>query len=161
MRRGGRHFDMYLKLVDLSNAQGRLYIDKYYNDAIIDRLMKDDLSVFMTDAWVEEAGTQNGAAYQCFPYFLVRGRKNDIPVQNVVNRMTGATAERFKIKDRGFIRKGYFADITVFDYENVNVNPKVADFTPEGVRPVLVTGRQLVNDGIYRGERAGRVILKK
>ena len=158
---GVSDFDMYLKLVDLSNAQGRLYIDKYYNDAIIDRLMKDDLSVFMTDAWVEEAGTQNGAAYQCFPYFLVRGRKNDIPVQNVVNKMTGATAERFKIKDRGFIRKGYFADITVFDYENVNVNPKVADFTPEGIRHVFVNGRQLVNDGIYRGERAGRVILKK
>ena len=75
--------------------------------------------------------------------------------------MTGATAERFKIKDRGFIRKGYFADITVFDYENVNVNPKVADFTPEGIRHVFVNGRQLVNDGIYRGERAGRVILKK
>ena len=154
-------FDMYLKLVDLSNAQGRLYIDKYYNDAIIDRLMKDDLSVFMTDAWVEEAGTQNGAAYQCFPYFLVRGRKNGIPVQNVVNKMTGATAERFKIKDRGFIKTGYFADITVFDYDNVNVNPKVADFTPEGIRHVFVNGRQLVNDGIYSGERAGRVILKK
>lgn len=70
-----------MKLVDLSNAQGRLYIDKYYNDAIIDRLMKDDLSIFMTDAWVEEAGTQNGATYQCFPYFWCARRRTISPLK--------------------------------------------------------------------------------
>lgn len=154
-------FDCYLKLVDLSNAQGRLYIDKYYNDAIIDRLMKDDLSIFMTDAWVEEAGTQNGATYQCFPYFLVRAKKNDIPVENVVRKMTGATAERFKIKDRGFLKEGYFSDVTVFDFDNVEVNPKVPDFTPKGINYVFVGGEKVVSNGEYISKTAGKVILKK
>ena len=85
-------FDMYIKLVDLSKGQGRLYLGKYYNDDIIRRLMEDDLSVFMTDAWVEEAGTQNGAAYQGFPYFFVRAKQYGIPVEKVVRKMTGATA---------------------------------------------------------------------
>ena len=150
-----------MKLVDLSNAQGRLYIDKYYNDAIIDRLMKDDLSIFMTDAWVEEAGTQNGATYQCFPYFLVRAKKNDIPVENVVRKMTGATAECFKIKDRGFLKEGYFADVTVFDFDNVEVNPKVPDFTPKGINYVFVGGEKVVSNGEYISKTAGKVILKK
>lgn len=144
----------------MSNAQGRLYIDKYYNDAIIDRLMKDDLSIFMTDAWVEEAGTQNGATYQCFPYFLVRAKKNDIPVENVVRKMTGATAERFKIKDRGFLKEGYFADVTIFDFDNVEVNPKVPDFTPKGINYVFVGGEKVVSNGEYISKTAGKVILK-
>ena len=58
---GATSFDTYIKLVELSNGQGRMYLGKYYNRDILKRLMRDDLSVFMTDAWVEEAGVQNGA----------------------------------------------------------------------------------------------------
>ena len=154
-------FDMYIKLVDLSNGQGRLYLDKYYNDQIINRLMTDDLSVFMTDAWVEEAGTQNGAAFQCFPYFLVRAKQNDIPLESVVRKMTGATAERFKIPQRGFLKEGYYADVTVFDYDNVKVDPKTPDFTPKGIKHVFVNGEAVVKDEVYSAKTAGKVILKK
>lgn len=44
--------DMYLKLVELSDRKGTIYLGKYYNDEIVRRLMEDDLSIFMTDAWV-------------------------------------------------------------------------------------------------------------
>ncbi len=154
-------FDMYIKLVDLSNGQGRLYLDKYYNDQIINRLMTDDLSVFMTDAWVEEAGTQNGAAFQCFPYFLVRAKQNNIPLESVDRKMTGATAERFKIPQRGFLKEGYYADVTVFDYDNVKVDPKTPDFTPKGIKHVFVNGEAVVKDEVYSAKTAGKVILKK
>lgn len=154
-------FDMYIKLVDLSKGQGRLYLGKYYNDAIIERLMKDDLSVFMTDAWVEASGTQNGAAFQGFPYFLQRAKDFGIPFESVVHKMTGKTAERFGIKNRGLIADGYYADITVFDPEKLKVNPAVPDFTPQGIDHVMVNGQFVVNDGEYRTARAGRVILKK
>lgn len=112
-------FDAYIKLVDLSDGQGRLYLDKYYNDDLINRLMADDLSVFMTDAWVEEAGTQNGAAYQGFAYFLKRARENDMPLESIIRKMTGQTADRLEIKNRGYLKEGYKADITIFDYDNV------------------------------------------
>lgn len=154
-------FDMYIKLVDLSDGQGRLYLDKYYNDQIINRLMTDDLSVFMTDAWVEEAGTQNGAAFQCFPYFLVRAKQNNIPLESVVRKMTGATAERFKIPQRGFLKEGYYADVTVFDYDNVQVDPKTPDFTPRGIKHVFVNGEAVVENEQYVAKTAGKVILKK
>lgn len=155
-------FDMYLKLVDLSNGQGRLYLDKYYNDQIINRLMTDELSVFMTDAWVEESGTQNGAAYQCFPYFLVRGKTTNIPVENVVRKMTGATADRFEIPNRGYLREGYFADITVFDYNGIKIKPEQPDYTPEGIKCVAINGNLVIERGKYSADNTvGRVILKK
>lgn len=153
-------FEMYIKLVDLSKGQGRLYLGKYYNDKIIERLMKDDLSVFMTDAWVEEAGTQNGAAYQGFPYFFKRAKDCDIPVEQVVHKMTGKTAERFGIKKRGLIAEGNFADITVFDFDAIEVNPDVPDFTPKGIEYVMVNGCFAVDNGNYSPVKAGRVVLK-
>jgi len=154
-------FEMYLKLVELSRAQGRIYVGKYYNDALVRRLMEDDLSVFMTDAWVEEAGTQNGAAFQCFPYFFVRAREYGIPVENVVRKMTGATADRFRIPDRGYLREGYAADLTVLDFEGMRVDLKKPDFKPEGIRHVYINGLPAVLDGQFTGERAGQVLLKK
>lgn len=154
-------FDMYIKLVDLSNGQGRLYLDKYYNDDIIKRLMQDDLSVFMTDAWVEESGTQNGAAYQCFPYFLKRARDAKLPLESVIRKMTGATVERFGIKDRGYVKEGCYADLTVFDYNGIEVNPKVPDYKPKGIKQVFVNGKQIISDGEYSSARAGEMILRK
>lgn len=154
-------FDMYIKLVDLSNGQGRLYLGKYYNDEIINRLMTDDLSVFMTDAWVEAAGTQNGAAYQGFPYFLKRAKEGNIPLESVIHKMTGKTADRFCIKERGTLKAGNYADVTVFDYDGIKVDPSVPDFTPVGIKHVYVNGEAAVEDGVYRTQRAGKVVLKK
>lgn len=153
-------FDMYIKLVDLSNGQGRLYLDKYYNEDIITRLMKDDLSVFMTDAWVEGEGVQNGAAYQCFPYFLIRAKNANIPLESIIHKMTGKTAERFQLKNRGLIKEGNFADITIFDYENIKVEPKNPDFTPKGIEYVFVNGHRIINGGKYKTTKAGQIILK-
>lgn len=153
--------DMYLKLVELSNAQGRIYVDKYYNDEHVKRLMEDDLSIFMTDAWVEEAGVQNGSAFQCFPYFFVRAKKYGIPVENVVRKMTGATVDRFDIKDRGYLKEGYKADITVLDFDNMSVNIKVPDEKPVGIKYVYVNGQAAVVDSNFVGVKSGSVILKK
>lgn len=154
-------FDMYMKLVELSRGQGRIYVDKYYSDALIRRLMEDDLSIFMTDAWVEEAGTQNGAAYQCFPYFFVRARQYGMPVEAVVRKMTGATADRFRIPERGYLKPGFFADLTVVDYDRVRVDPAVPEHRPEGIRHVCVNGRAVLRDGVFEDVRNGRVVLKK
>lgn len=154
-------FDMYLKLVDLSDGQGRLYLDKYYNDEIINRLMTDDLSIFMTDAWLEESGTQNGSTYQCFPYFLVRARNNNIPLESVVRKMTGATADRFEIPERGYLKEGYYADVTIFDYDGVKVDVKRPDANPDGIEYVYVNGEAVVEKGDYKTHTAGEIVLKK
>ncbi len=157
---GKKGLDMYIKLVELSNGQGRVYFDGYYNKEIVKRLMEDKLSVFMTDAWVEEAGVQNGSAYQAFPYFLLIARENGMPLENIIHKMTGATATRFGIPERGTLKEGNFADITVFDYKKVKVDPQVPDFRPEGIEYVFVNGIPVLEQGEYRGGRAGKVVLK-
>ena len=158
---GLSNLDMYLKLVDLSGRAGSIYLGKYYNDEIVRRLMEDDLSVFMTDAWVEEKGLQNIAAFQTFPQFFVLAKKHGIPPQSIGHKMTGKTAERFRIPERGFIRPGYRADLTVIDLENMSVNEKKPDARPGGIVHVYINGRAVLENGEYRGGCAGKVLLKR
>lgn len=158
---GLSYLDMYLKLVDLSGRAGSIYLGKYYNAEIVRRLMNDEMSVFMTDAWVEEKGLQNIAAFQTFPQFFVLGQRDGIPMEKIVRKMTGLTADRFRIPQRGYLKAGYKADITVLDMFNMKVNEEKPDFRPEGVVHVYVNGRPVLENREYTGGRAGVVVLKK
>ena len=157
---GLSNLDMYLKLVELSNRAGSIYLGKYYNDEIVHRLMEDELSVFMTDAWVEEKGLQNIAAFQTFPQFFLLAKRWGIPTEKVVRKMTGATADRFKIPERGYLRPGYKADLTIMDLASMHVDEKKPDAKPGGVVHVYINGQPVLTDGDYRGGMAGEILLK-
>ena len=158
---GLSELDMYLKLVDLSNRAGSIYLGKYYNDEIVHRLMEDELSVFMTDAWVEEKGLQNIAAFQTFPQFFVLARRYGISPEKIVRKMTGATADRFGIAERGYLREGNKADLTIIDLDGMRVDESTPDRKPGGIVHVYVNGSPAMVDGDYRGGTAGEVVLKQ
>lgn len=158
---GLSNLDMYLKLVDLSNRSGSIYLGKYYNDDIVKTLMEDDLSIFMTDAWVEEKGLQNIAAFQTFPQFFLLAKRYGIPFEKIVRKMTGATVDRYGIKDRGYLREGYKADITVLNVDEMRVDESKPDTRPTGIHYVYVNGNAVVDDTTYVGGRNGEVVLKR
>ena len=158
---GLSNLDMYLKLVDLSNRAGSIYLGKYYNDAIVRRLMEDELSVFMTDAWVVEKGLQNIAAFQTFPQFFLLAKSYGIPTENIVRKMTGATADRYQIPERGYLKPGYKADLTVLRPDALRVDESKPDFTPGGIEHVYINGVPVLENGRYLGGKAGKLVLKR
>ena len=108
--------DAYLDLCEMSGFKGRVNMGPYSTPEIVSELSKDDRCLYMTDAWVEDHGIQNPAIYDCFPKFLkfsLCGTGDTMP--NTIRKMTSAVADRFSIKERGLIKAGYFADLTVFD----------------------------------------------
>lgn len=108
--------DAYLDLCEMSDFKGRVNMGPYSTPEIVSELSKDESCLYMTDAWVEDHGVQNPAIYDCFPKFLkfsLCGTGDTMP--NTIRKMTGAVADRFSIKHRGYIKPGYFADLTVFD----------------------------------------------
>ena len=108
--------DAYLDLCEMSDFKGRVNMGPYSIPEIVSELSKDESCLYMTDAWVEDHGVQNPAIYDCFPKFLkfsLCGTGDTMP--NTIRKMTGAVADRFSIKHRGYIKPGYFADLTVFD----------------------------------------------
>jgi len=126
----------------------------------VQRLMNDELSVFMTDAWVVDKGLQNIAAFQTFPQFFLLAKRYSIPMQKIVRKMTGKTADRFRIPERGYLKPGYKADITVIDLDNMKVDESKPDFRPEGIVHVYVNGHPVMKDREYKGGKNGAVVLK-
>ncbi len=158
---GLSNLDMYLKLVELSGRAGSIYLGKYYNDEIVRRLMEDELSVFMTDAWVEEKGLQNIAAFQTFPQFFLLAKRYGIPTEKIVRKMTGATADRYGIPNRGYLKPGCKADVTVLNIGAMRVDEKKPDARPTGIEYVFVNGQPVLENGSYVGGRAGKLVLKR
>ncbi len=131
---------------------GRTHIlnHKYSDMAIIDALISHPDCLFMTDSIVSVTGLQNPASFGSFPLILQYSRERRlIPLEEAVHRMTGASAERFNLKDRGVLKKGYAADITVFDWQKVRDHNTVAktDQAPSGIEAVFINGRQVKKDG--------------
>lgn len=153
----------YLRVVELSEGKGRVNMYRYYNDDIIQKLMRHEPSLFMTDAWIEACGVQNAAAYGCFPRFLQMSRDTQaLPMESAIRKMTGATADRFGIPNRGYLRPGFAADITVFDPAVVAAQGDNCA-RPIGIEAVFVNGIQVVKSGaadVAALKGAGHVLLR-
>ena len=119
----------------------------YSTPEVISQFEHDPHCLYMTDAWVEEHGMQNPALYDCFPKFLrdsLRGTGDTLPA--TIRRMTGATADRFQLRDRGYIREGYYADLTVFDEAEI----KAAQPDQEksfGIKMAFINGVPVLENG--------------
>jgi len=83
-----------------------------------------------------------------------------IPLEDAVRRFTSRPAIRVGITDRGLLRPGFKADITVFDLATVRDRSTFTDpnHYSEGIRHVLVNGQAVVRDGTITDARPGQVI---
>ncbi len=139
-------FDAYVRLVEMSEGKARVTVDGLTNDEIIEVQARHPLSEFMNDTWYEPGCKQNEHLYSGFPHFLEMSRDGHGPgLEEAVYKMSGKIAERFSLNDRGVLKKGAFADITVFDYEGMKTYP---GRKPDGINHVFINGKHVLKDGI-------------
>lgn len=87
-------------------------------------------------------------------------RAGTVTLEQAVRKVTGLPAERFSLKDRGLLKVGKVADITVFDPDTLADrstwdNGRVA---PSGISHVFVEGEPVVTDGRPTGALPGRIV---
>ena len=77
-----------------------------------------------------------------------------------VQKMTSIPAQRMGLLDRGLLRPGLQADITVFDPETVLDRENYGDphAFPSGIEHVMVNGQWVVEDGEQTASRPGQVL---
>lgn len=83
-------------------------------------------------------------------------------LEAAVHKMTGLTARNFGLADRGEIRTGAFADITLFNADTV---ADAADFRQSslpatGIESVIINGVPVWKDGASTGARPGQVLSR-
>jgi N-acyl-D-amino-acid deacylase len=110
------------------------------------------------------AGKPHPRAYGTFPRVLgqyVRERRI-MSLPEAVRKMTGASAERMDIRNRGQIRPGYYADLTVFDPETITDRATFSNphQYPTGIHFVVVNGTVVLEGEEHTGALPGRVLRK-
>ena len=101
-------------------------------------------------------------AFGSMPRFLghyVRD-ENMLPLEQGIRKITSLPAQRERLRDRGLLKMGYFADITIFDPGTIQDRATYESPTQlsQGVKYVFVNGQLEYTDAGIRGTKAGRVL---
>jgi len=130
-------------------------------------VISSPLSTIISDSWVmapDGGGKPHPRGYGSFPRVLgkyVREEKT-LTLEEAIKKMTSLPANKIGLKNRGIIKEGYWADITIF---NKNKIKDKATFEnphqyPEGIYYVIVNGQVAVDNGKITGLKPG-IILKR
>jgi N-acyl-D-amino-acid deacylase len=159
-----RGVDPYDAIFDLvlaeANAVGMVSFSQSEDN--VRAIMRHPYHMFCTDGLL--GGSPHPRVYGSYPRVLGRYVREErvLDLADAVRRMTGFPAQRLGLRDRGLLREGNFADITVFDPATVidratYANPRQY---PVGICQVIVNGQLVVQDQQATGAVAGRVLRK-
>ena len=82
------------------------------------------------------------------------------PLETAVYKMSGLSAKTFGLKNRGVLREGAYADITIFDPQTIaeTATWEKPIQAARGIEATIVNGRAVWRDGKPTGNRPGRVL---
>jgi len=131
----------------------------------IEHIMKQEFTATSSDAGTVAfgEGIPHPRYYGAFPrkirrYVFERGV---ISLPFAIRSMTSLPAQIIGLRDRGLLREGYWADITIFDPKTIADRATYTDphQYAEGIRYVLVNGEFVVDEGRITGKLPGRVLM--
>ena len=113
----------------------------------------------ITRSWKEKGHPRASGTFPRAVRYFVKER-GILTLEQVIRKMTGQTADYLLVKNKGYIRDGYDADLVLFDYDKLRDTSTYDDPNrkAEGIKAVYVSG-ELVYDGKnFTGATPGRVI---
>ena len=160
--------DSTCDLLVREGAQAMIVLHEMVEEDVV-RVMRSPLGMVGSDGRAVSPGGVFGRSmvhprfYGTFPRVLGKYvREGVLSLPEVVRKMSGATAQRLGLPDRGLVRVGFKADLVVFDPETVSDE---ATYTephryPSGIPYVLVNGVPVVEDGEHTGALPGKVLKR-
>jgi N-acyl-D-amino-acid deacylase len=164
---GGDQIDTVLDLIIEEN--GRLDVALHsMDDANVERNLRHPLSMIGSDGFALapygalSAGRPHPRSYGTFPRFLGRyvREKSIMSLAEGIHKCTARPAARLNLSDRGLLREGYRADVTIFSPEAIidRATFEQPHQYPDGVQWVIVNGVVSVEAGEHTGAGAGSVL---
>jgi N-acyl-D-aspartate/D-glutamate deacylase len=149
-------------VLELQLAGGFSAIYHAMDEDDVIRLLQHPLTMIETDG--DPVGFGMGfphpRSYGAFPRVLARYVRelNVLTLEDAIHRMTALAADQINQRERGRIREGAFADITIFDAESVQDRATYLDphQYPVGIPLVVVNGVVTLREGEHTGSLGGR-----
>ena len=165
---------VYMALNGYKDVLGGAWTRGYgINDIDVTNYYKQDYAITSSDAAV--SGVKGAKGFESSPgahprHFGAFTRRiaryvKDLKTTTLpfaIRSMTGLPASVVGLKDRGYLKENYFADITIFDFNKIRDNATVLnpDLYSEGIEYVIVNGHFTVEKGELTGNLPGVVIKK-
>jgi N-acyl-D-aspartate/D-glutamate deacylase len=140
---------------------------------VFHNMSEEDVQTVMPCPWVAVAsdGTALNLNVPGFPHprsfgtnVRVLGKyvRDDgvLRLEDAVRKMTSLPAQVLRLSDRGVLRQGYWADVVIFDPDQVadRATFEQPKQYPVGIEYVLVNGQLVVDHGEHTGARPGQVL---
>ncbi len=157
--------DTYMRIVRATMAE--VNSDLEMEDIIGTSMSEDDVRWFVAQPWISfcSDGELHGAHPRgagTFPRILghyVREQKV-LSLELAVYKMTGLSAQRMGLKDRGRIAPGFVADLVLFDPTTVIDQSSIEhpEQPPLGIAAVMVSGEWVIEADEPTGKHPGQVL---
>lgn len=131
------------------------------------RIMRSSFGLVASDGSIVEfgKGVPHPRYYGTFPRVLGKYVREEgvLSLEEAVRKMSSAPANRVGLGDRGLIREGMIADITVFNPATVmdQATFEKPHQYPVGIDYVIVNGQLALSKGEWTGVRAGKVLYRQ
>lgn len=151
-------------VIELQMKGGFSAIYHSMSEEDVKRIMQHPWAMFETDGDLVGYGVgfPHPRSYGAFPRVLARYVRElgVLSLEEAIRKMTSLAADQIGQTERGRIRGGMLADITVFDAQTVQDRATFTDphQYPFGIRHVVVNGVPVIRDGALTGARPGRVL---
>jgi len=130
----------------------------------IERILRSPFTMIGSDGEIPQfgKGAPHPRSYGTFSRVLARyvRERKVLTLEDAVRKMSGYTAERLRLLDRGLLRPGMKADIVIFDPAKVQDKADYANphQYAEGVQDLIINGQRVIANGQLTEARPGRIL---
>jgi N-acyl-D-amino-acid deacylase len=165
--RGGEPVEVLFELLLEEGGSVRAVYFHHHEDDMVFALKQPYVSVGSDGSAISRDGVfadthPHARWYGTFPRILGRyvREKGALTLPEAVRKITSMNADKIGVHDRGLIREGLRADVTLFDPRTVIDRATFEDphQYPEGIPYVIVNGVVILDDGAHTGALPGRVL---
>lgn len=128
-------------------------------------MTEEDIENFMRQPWVMTGSDGGGGHPRAFgsfarvvrEYALTRGV---ISLSQAIHKSSALTAQTLQVKDRGWIKEGYFADLILFNPETYKAESTYenGEQLATGMEYVIINGQVVIEEGKYQNGLHGKAL---
>jgi N-acyl-D-amino-acid deacylase len=151
-------------MIDIEKNGGASAVFFQMDEKDVENLLRLPYTMHASDGEIEVfgRGVPHPRNYGTFPRVFARyvREKKILPLEEAVRKMTSLPAQTLRLKERGLVKEGMYADITIFDenaFEDKATFAEPHQFS-QGLKYVIVNGEPIIENGKYNSRRPGVII---
>lgn len=153
-------------IVEIQKSGGATGIFFQMDEKDVEKIMTLNYTMVASDSGIVtlNEGVPHCRNYGTFPRVLAlyAKKKKTLSLVEAIRKMTSLPAQTLRLFNRGMIRPGFFADLVVFDLDQIKDNAtfKNPHQYPTGISYVIVNGIAVIANGQMTGKKPGQVLRR-